>query len=111
MAFHKVSKVVIITEKIIAEPICAMIEKTVATGYTLSNVAGKGSRDIRSSNDGTNLVGEFANVKIEIIVKNKSVAEEIIEKVNKKYFQNYSGIAFIEEVEILRLHKFVVEGQ
>ena len=106
MAFHEVKKVVIITEKLLTDQVCEIIEESRASGYTMSNVAGKGSRNIRSNADGANLVGDFSNVKIEVIVKDEETAQKLIEKINDEFFDSYSGIAFIETVEILRLAKF-----
>ncbi|MFK8139008.1 MAG: hypothetical protein AB8E15_11655 [Bdellovibrionales bacterium] len=109
MSLHKVKKVVIITEKIISDQICKLVDDSSASGYTIASVGGKGSRNVRTESDGASVVGGFSNVKIEAIVKDNSVATPLVEAINERFFKNYSGIAFIEDVEILRLHKFVVE--
>ena len=52
------------------------------------------------------MVDAFANVKIEVITASREMAEQIAEKVAAQYFENYSGVTYLEEVEILRVHKF-----
>ncbi len=106
MTLHKAEKVVIITEKIIAKGVCKIIEACGATGYTIVAAGGKGSRNVRSTTERASVVEDFANVKIEVIVNNKNMAEAIMDQVTEKYFQNYSGITYMEYVEILRPKKF-----
>lgn len=106
MTLHQAEKVVIITEKIIAKGVCGIIEACGATGYTLVAAGGKGSRNMRSTSERASVVEDFANVKIEVIVNNKAMAEAIMNQVTEKYFRNYSGITYMEYVEILRPAKF-----
>lgn len=109
MEVHKVKKVVIITEKLITEQVCEILDESRASGYTVTKVAGKGSRNIRTTSDATSIVGDFSNVKIEVIVKDQSIAQDITKKIVNEFFQNFSGITYIEDVEILRMSKFVIE--
>lgn len=106
MALHYAEKVVIITEKIISKGVCEIIETSGATGYTVVAAGGKGSRNMRSTSDRASVVEDFANIKIEVIVNDKSMAETIMNKVAEKFFQNYSGITYVETIEILRPQKF-----
>ncbi len=102
---HKAYKIVIITEKLITEGVTKIIEACGATGYTITAAGGKGSHGIRSQDQAT-IFDTFANVKIEVIIAKKDMANEIADKVAEKYFDNYSGITYLEDVEIIRLHKF-----
>lgn len=102
---HKATKIVIITEKLIFDGVAKIINDVGASGYTVVAAGGKGSRGIRSSGRPA-VVDAFANVKIEIITASRDMAEEIADRVAARYFQNYSGITYLEEVEILRPHKF-----
>lgn len=102
---HKATKIVIITEKLIVEGVTTIIEEAGASGYTMVQAAGKGSRGVRSSGRPA-VVDAFANVKIEVITATRAMAEQIADKVAARYFENYSGITYLEEVEILRPHKF-----
>lgn len=109
MSLHKAEKVVIITEKIISKGVCDIIEACGATGYTIVRAGGKGSRNVRSTADRASVIDDFANIKIEVIVNDKAMAESIMKKVTEKYFQDYSGITYIEDVAILRPKKFIKE--
>ncbi|MDM7859813.1 P-II family nitrogen regulator [Alteromonas sp. ASW11-36] len=106
MTLYTAEKLVIITEKLICEKVCSIITKAGATGYTLTPAGGKGSRNKRSTADRATVVDDFSNVKIEVIVSDKAMAEAIVEEVAHKYFNNYSGIAYVEDVGILRQFKF-----
>lgn len=101
---HRAEKIVIITEKVIAEDVADLIMESGATGYTICNAGGRGSRGIRSG--GRAVMDLFSNVKIEVIISSKEKAEEIADKVADTYFENYSGIVYLEGVEILRPQKF-----
>ncbi len=102
---HKATKVVIITEKLILDGVAEIVEAAGASGYTVVRAGGKGSRGVRPSS-GPAVVDAFSNVKIEVITASREMAERIADDVAAAYFENYSGITYIEEVEILRPHKF-----
>lgn len=102
---HKAKKVIIITEKLIAEKVAKVVEEAGATGYTITAAGGKGSRGVRSQDTST-IYDAFANVKIEIITGSQEIAEKIMNDVAEKYFHNYAGITYLEDVEILRPQKF-----
>ena len=102
---HKAMKVVIITEKVIQDGVTALIEEQGASGYTVVAAGGKGSRGVRSTSRAT-VADNFANIKIEVIVNSRDMADAISEAVTAQYFKHYSGITYLEEVEILRPHKF-----
>ncbi|AHM03220.1 hypothetical protein roselon_00806 [Roseibacterium elongatum DSM 19469] len=104
---YDATKLVIITERTILDGVTALIEQGGATGYTHVDAGGKGSRGKRSASR-PGISGVMSNVKIESIVADRKTAEEIITAVATKYFQHYSGIAYVEPVEILRRHKFEV---
>lgn len=105
MKHYKASKVVIITEKLILPKVAELIEAAGAGGYTVTPAGGKGSRGVRSTNR-ANVVDEFGNVKIEVIVGDRDAANRIADEVAERFFENYSGITYLEEVEILRPYKF-----
>lgn len=103
---HDASKIVIITEKIIADGVASILEREGATGYTIVAAGGKGSRGVRSATRPA-IVADFSNVKIEAIVPDMDMAERIADAVAAEFFENYSGITYLEPVQILRRHKFV----
>ena len=104
---YQATKLVIITERTILDGVAALIEAGGATGYTHVDAGGKGSRGKRSLRRPP-ISGVSTNVKIEAIVSDHDTAEAIIEAVAQQFFKNYSGIAYVEPVEILRPHKFSV---
>jgi nitrogen regulatory protein PII len=106
MTLHNAEKVVIITEKIIAKGVCEIIDACGASGYTVVTAGGKGSRNVRSSTERASVVEGLSNVKIEVIVNDQAMAEAIMDGVAEKYFQNYSGITYLEDIKILRPAKF-----
>jgi nitrogen regulatory protein PII len=102
---QKASKLVIITEKLLLNKVVKIIDEAGAAGYTVMETGGKGSRNVRSS--GQPSVGDnFTNIKIEVLTANRDVAIKISDKVAAKFFDDYSGIAYICDAEVLHAHKF-----
>ena len=102
---HSATKVIIITEKIILDHVTKLIEHAGCSGYTVIACGGKGSRGIRTSGPAA-IVDDFSNIKIEVVTMNRETAEKIAHQIAESFFENYSGITYIETVEILRPHKF-----
>lgn len=76
-----------------------------ASGYTVFDGSGKGSHHVKRR-DRPSVVDDFSLVKIEVIVADRTTADAIVAKVASAYFDEFSGIVYLEEVEILRLEKF-----
>ena len=102
---HTATKVSIITEKLIETGVEKICLDEGATGYTVFDGSGMGSHGLRSR-DRPAVVSAFALIKIEVIVADASVAERIAEKVASTYFKDYSGIVYLDRVEVLRREKF-----
>jgi hypothetical protein len=52
------------------------------------------------------LLGDFLrNIKVDIITT-EEIAEKIAVTVVEKFFKNYAGIVYIEDVKVLRAEKF-----
>lgn len=102
---HTATKIVIITEKLILEKVKRVIEAAGATGYTIVAAGGKGSRGVRASGRAA-VVDAFTNVKVEVITANREAAVKIADEVAARFFGDYSGITYLENVEILRPDKF-----
>jgi nitrogen regulatory protein PII len=101
----KSTKITIVSEKLLQSKITDLIDEAGASGYTVIEGSGKGHHGVRSAAR-PNIVGAFGIVQIEVIVADRSVADAIADKVTATYFQDYSGIVFLEEVEILRPERF-----
>ncbi|MEQ8537883.1 MAG: hypothetical protein RIB93_10590 [Coleofasciculus sp. D1-CHI-01] len=103
---QKASKLVIVTEKVLLKKIGKIIDEAGATGYTVVDAGGKGSRNVRSSGQPT-VSENFSNVKFEILTPNRDMAVKISDEVAAKFFDDYSGISYICDVmEVLHAHTF-----
>jgi nitrogen regulatory protein PII len=101
---QQATKLVIITEKVLLRDITKIIDAAGATGYTVMAATGKGSRNTRSS--GQPAVSDtFSNVKLEVVTASADVARRIADEVAHKYFDNFSGIAYLDDVEVLYAHE------
>jgi nitrogen regulatory protein PII len=100
------SKLVIVTEKLLLNKIGRIIDAAGATGYTVMEAGGKGSRNIRSSGEPA-VSGTSSNIKFEVLTPTKEMAVRISDEVAARYFDNYSGIIYVCDVmEVLHAHKF-----
>ncbi|MEQ8464942.1 P-II family nitrogen regulator [Coleofasciculus sp. E2-BRE-01] len=103
---QKASKLVIVTEKVLLKKVGKIIDEAGATGYTVVDAGGKGSRNVRSSGQPT-VSDNFSNVKFEILTPNRDMAVKISDEVAAKFFDDYSGISYICDVmEVLHAHTF-----
>ena len=99
------SKLVIVTEKLLLKKIAKIIDAAGATGYTVVDAGGKGSRNVRSSG-GPSVSETTSNVKIEVLTDSRDMAIQISDEVAAQFFDDYSGIAYICEAEVLSAHQF-----
>ena len=93
------TKITIITEGILREKMVELVKKHGATGYTLTKVEGEGSRGVRASD------WEGRNICVETLVT-AEVADIILAELNTTFFEDYSVIAWLTEVNVLRGDKF-----
>lgn len=102
---QQATKLVIVTEKLLLKDIAKIIKEVGATGYTVMEAGGKGSRNVRSS--GRPAVSDtYTNIKFEVLTS-RVKAVEISDRVAAEFFDNYSGMAYICDVmEVLHAHKF-----
>ena len=102
---QKASKLVIVTEKILLKKIAKIVDACGATGYTVVDAGGKGSRNVRSS--GRPSVSDTqSNIKFEVLTRNRDMALKISDEVAAQFFDDYSGIAYICNAEVLHAHQF-----
>ena len=96
---------VIVTEKLLLKKISKIIDEAVASGYTVVEAGGKVSRNVRSS--GRPVVSDtLSNIKIEVLTDSREMALELSDKVATQFFDDYSGIAYLCNAEVLSAHKF-----
>jgi len=103
---HHIVKVVVITERILLDRVAGVLERCGATGYTYVAAGGKGARGKRTAASRAQVSGLSTNVKIEALVADRAKAEAICDAVAEEFFEDYSGITYLEPVEVLRPHKF-----
>ena len=92
--------VTIITESLFKEKIRDVLRAKGATGHTMTNAQGEGSRGTGAPD------WEGPNIKIETIVT-PEIADSILEAISDGYFENHAVIAWTTEVNVLRAEKFV----
>lgn len=102
-------KLVIITEKLLLHKIAKIIDEAGATGYTVLETGGKGSRNVRSSGQPT-VSDTNINIKFEVLTEDQDMALKISDRVALEFFDDYSGIAYICDAEVLYAHKFCGPG-
>ena len=102
---QQASKLVIVTEKLLLKKIAKIIDEAGATGYTVVAAGGKGSRNVRSSGQPT-VSDTYSNIKIEVLTPNRDMAVKISDEVAAQFFDDYSGIAYLCDAEVLHAHKF-----
>ncbi|MGD1950153.1 MAG: P-II family nitrogen regulator [Leptolyngbyaceae cyanobacterium] len=103
---QQATKLVIVTEKLLLNKIARIIDQAGATGYTVLDAGGKGSRNMRSSGKPT-VSDSFSNIKFEVLTPNREMAVKISDEIAARFFDNYSGISYLCDVmEVLHAHKF-----
>lgn len=100
---QQATKLVIITEMLLFKHIVRIIEAAGATGYTVTAAEGKGSRNTRSPGH-PSVSDTFEKIKLEVITLDDRVARRIADDVAANFFDNFSGIIFIDQVEVLYAH-------
>ena len=90
--------VTIIAERAIRDRLLDAVHRLGATGHTIADVDGEGSRGTRAARGGP-------SVKIEAIVT-PPVAERIAAHVAERYFEHYSVIVYLKDVDVLRGSKY-----
>lgn len=99
------TKLVIVTEKLLLKKIAKIIDEAGATGYTVVDAGGKGSRNVRSSGQ-PSVSDTQLNIKFEVLTENREMAMKISDEIATQFFEDYSGIAYICEAEVLNSYAF-----
>ena len=102
---QQANKLVIVTEKLLLKKIAKIADEAGATGYTVIEAGGKGSRNVRSSGQPT-ISDTYSNIKFEILTRDRDLALKIADEVAAQFFDDYSGIAYLCNAEVLHAHKF-----
>ena len=96
------SKLTIVSERLLKDELISTIKDAGASGYTLTAVEGEGSRGVRAGD------WEGRNLMFETLVSDV-VADNILDALNEKYFKNFAVVAWVTKVTVLRGEKFLGE--
>jgi nitrogen regulatory protein P-II 2 len=91
--------VTIIGESVLAERLTAELRSLGATGWTMTQASGDGSRGMRTGP----LPGD--NMRIEAVVGDE-VADRILATLASEYFPNFALVAWVAEVQVVRGDKY-----
>jgi len=90
----------IVCESALETTLLSDLESMGARGYTVTDARGKGSRSRRDAT-----WGPHANIRVEVLC-NVQTASAICEALRERYYDNYSMVLFVADVEVLRPEKF-----
>jgi nitrogen regulatory protein P-II 2 len=102
MQLYPLKLVTIVGETLIMEEIAEEGLKIGASGYTLVDVIGQGSRSARN----VMLSGEAKTRKLEFVVPG-DIAVAILTYVSHNYFEHYACIAWLSDVSVVRGEQYV----
>jgi nitrogen regulatory protein PII len=100
MATTTIKLVTIIAEGVLEEWLIEAITRLGAKGYTLSEVRGHGTRGVTENQ----WYGQ--KVRIETLV-GPEIADLILRHLQDHYFNDYSVVAYVETVEVVRGEKYL----
>jgi nitrogen regulatory protein PII len=90
----------VITEAALESALCEELIQLGASGYTVTNARGRGSRGIRDAGWSSS-----GNIRIEVVC-DTGIAEKIAARLRDKYYSDYAMILFLSDVSVLRPKKF-----
>jgi len=97
---HQKKLLTIIAEAVLEHQLTQMLDKLGASGYTISDARGRGSRGVRSADWSSS-----GNIRIEVVC-GEELAVAIENHLFKHYYNDYAIIAFLSDVTVLRPEKF-----
>ena len=102
MSIHttRLKLVTIVTERILEDRLLRALTDLGASGYTLTQATGRGSRGVRASE------WEGPDTRIEALVS-PEVADAVVAHVAGAYFEHYAVILYVQDAEVVRGEKYV----
>jgi nitrogen regulatory protein P-II 2 len=89
----------IIADEALEKKLTTDLRQLGAKGYTIAQARGSGDEGDRVSE------WEGENIRLETIVSD-DVADKILEKLRKTYFEKFDIIAYMTDVQVLRAERF-----
>ena len=90
----------IVTEATLEATLVREIEGLGARGYTITDARGKGGRGIRDAT-----WAPHANIRLEVLC-DAETADAICTALRDRYYDNYSMVMYVSDVDVLRPEKF-----
>jgi hypothetical protein len=90
----------VVTEAALEDTLVREIEALGARGYTITDARGKGGRGIRDAT-----WAPHANIRLEVLC-DAATAETISAALRERYYDHYSMVLYVGDVEVLRPDKF-----
>ncbi len=90
----------IVTEAALENELTDVIKSKGASGYTIVNARGRGSRGVREADWSTS-----SNIRVEVIC-DEATAEKIAEHLQEHYYKHYAMVSYLSDVFVLRPDKF-----
>ena len=96
--------VTVVAERSVRGRLLDAIHRLGATGHTIQDVQGEGSRGLHGA------TWERPSVKIETVVP-PDVADRIAQHVAETYFRHHSVIVYLQDVQVLRGSKYAPQNE
>lgn len=90
----------IVTEALLESSITEALDEHGASGYTIVNARGRGSRGARDASWESS-----SNIRVEVVC-DAALAERIAEDFRDRFYSDYAMIMYITDVSTLRPNKF-----
>ena len=100
MAHTERKLITIVTEAALENELREVLEDLGASGYTITNARGSGSRGVRDADWLTS-----SNIRVEVVC-GIDVAERISAHMRERYYDDYAMILFESDVRVMRSGKF-----
>jgi hypothetical protein len=104
MQLYPLRLVTIVAEGVLKEGLCQKCMELGATGYTLTDADGDGSRGARNQNT---VSGRHARIEI---VCSDHIAEKILTYVSHECFEHHALIAWVSDISVVRGKQYLHDG-
>lgn len=100
MAGQTIKLLTVVTEAVLESSLVQDLDRLGATGYTVVNARGRGSRGVRVGDWSSN-----SNIRLEVVC-DADLAQKISFHLERTYYNDYAMILYLSDVEVLRPEKF-----
>lgn len=90
----------VVTEAVLEASLTEALKELGASGYTIVNARGSGSRGVRDAGWSSS-----GNIRVEVVC-DTDTAERIADHLREHYYRDYAMILYTADVSVLRPEKF-----